>query len=98
MPTQSLSSKPSVFVESLRDPVQRGRLSLRLRREFFLFVGLLLIAGAVQAFLVIRGRAEMNDFHFILIIIVCGLALSDIRQQRHLVEIFDVLVAKDSAS
>src|ERR1700709_1229208 len=98
MSASSRSSKPSVFVESLREPIQRVRLAQRLRREFFLFIGLLLISGAVQAFLVIRGRAEMNDFHFILIIMVCGLALSDIRQQRHLVEIFDVLVAKDSTS
>jgi hypothetical protein len=98
MPTQSLSSKPSVFVESLRDPVRRGRLSLRLRREFFFFVGLLLVSLAVQVFLVIQGRSEMNDFRFILILLICGLAISDIRQQRHMVEIFDVLVAKGSTS
>ncbi len=98
MPTQPLSSKPSVFVENLRDPVRRGRLSLRLRREFFFFIGLLLVSLAVQAFLVVQGKSEMNDFRFILIVVICGLAISDIRQQRHMVEIFDFLVAKDRAS
>jgi hypothetical protein len=98
MPVESPSNKRSVFVESLRDPVQRGRLSQRLRREFFFFVGLLLVSLAVQAFLVIQGKSEMNNFHFILILLICGLVISDIRNQRHLVEIFDVLAAKDRSS
>lgn len=104
MSTESSSNKPSFwklpsddFVESLRDPAQRQRLLRKLRNELWLFIGLLFLSLAVQAFLVLQGRSEMNDFRFIFAIIIIALTISDIRHRRYIVEIYQVLVAKEGS-
>jgi hypothetical protein len=104
MSTES-SSKPSFwrlpddnFVESLRDPVQRQHLSKRLRKELWSITGVLFFSLAVQAFLVLQDRSEMNAFWFVLVLVTCPLAINDIRHRRHFIELFEVLDTKERDS
>jgi|SRR5215213_7184275 len=97
MPTESSLSKPSFwrlphdnFVESLRDPAQRQHLSKRLRKELWFIIGVLFFSLAVQTFLVFKDLSEMNDFWFVIVLVICSSAANDIRHRRHFIELFEV--------
>lgn len=102
MPTESSSSKPNFwklpddnFVEGLRDPVQRQHLSKRLHRKLWVIIGAFVLSLAVQAFLVFKDRSEMNEFWFVIVLVICSSALYDIRHRRHFIELFEFLDAKE---
>ncbi len=86
------------FVESLRDPVQRQQLSRKLRKELWIVYGSLLFVIAAQIFLTLQNWSEMNDFVFILILLVCISSLSEICHRRHLIELFEVLSKRESGA
>jgi hypothetical protein len=102
MSTESSSSKPSFwrlpadnFVEGLRDSVQRQHLSKRLRKELWFIIGTFFFSLAVQAFLVFQDRSEMNEFWFVVVLVMCSSALNDIRHRRRFIELFEFLDAKE---
>ena len=105
MSAGSTSNKPSFwmlpadnFVESLRDPVQRRQLSQKLRKELWMAYGLSLFAIAVEFALTFQNHSEMNDFWFILILLMCVSWLPDIRHRRHLIQLFEVLSKRESGT
>lgn len=100
--TSSGTSKPNFwrlpadnFVAGLRDPVQRQHLSKRLRKELWLVIGAFFISLVVQGFLVLQDRSEMNDFWFVIVLVICSLAIYDIRHRRYFIEVFEILDTKE---